>query len=106
MALVVLMGAIAGFVGFLPLWAALKLMQRSADVGMLSTAAKSLGGVFVSLVLLACAMLACSVFAHDYVGVFGAVELVAFVVFSVAYFMRRNKVLKRKAQDERESEGE
>ena len=106
MALAILMGTIAGFVGFLPLWAALKLMQRSASIGMAETAAKSLGGVTVSLILLAVAMFAASRIAHDYVGVFGLVELVTFVLFSVIYFMWRTKVLKRKVQDETESKGE
>ena len=105
MALCILVGAAAGFAGFLPLWVALKLTQRSTEVGMAATAAQSLGGVFVSLIVLALAMFVASRLAHDLVGIFGLVELVTFVIVSVVYFTHRNKVLRRKAQEEKKSKG-
>lgn len=105
MALAILMGALAGFAGFLPLGFALKLTQRSSQLGMGATAVQSLGGVTVSLIVLALAMFAASRIAHEFVGVFGLVELVSFVVISVVYFMWRNKVLRRSAKDTN-SEGE
>ena len=94
MALAIFVGALAGFAGFLPLGFALRLTQRSSSLGMGVTAVQSLGGVTVSLIVL-----------HDFVGVFGLIELLTFVVISVIYFMWRNKVLKRKAKDAK-SEGD
>ena len=105
MVVAILLGACAGFLGFLPLWAALLLTQRSTETGMGATAMQSLGGVTASLLILALTMFAAARFAHDYVGVFGAVELITFVLVSVVYFTRRNKVLRRRAQAEKNCKG-
>ena len=57
------------------------------------------------LVGLALAMFGASRLAHEYVGIFGLVELVTFVIVSVIYFTHRNKVLRRKAQEEKKNKG-
>ena len=73
----ILIGAITGFVGFLPLFAA-------------NAALYGLGGTFVSLVVVAVALIVCALVARPSVFPFGMAEIVSLIVCTAAYVWRKN----------------
>lgn len=81
----ILIGAIAGIIGFLPLFAALRLSLRSTASGSLGVLGFSFGGVFASLVVLVVELIACAVVARAFVLPFGLAEMCALVVSTACY---------------------
>lgn len=95
----VLCGILAGALGFVPLWGALKLARRANKQTMVSMAGNGLLGVFVSLIVLGVAMFLCSRLARDFILPFGAGEILTFLAVTSVYFMHRNHVIRRKTED-------
>ena len=86
----ILIGAITGFVGFLPLFAALRLARKQPSVSIANAALYGLGGTFVSLVVVAVALIVCAIVARPSVFPFGMAEIVSLIVCTAAYVWRKN----------------
>ena len=95
-ALGIIGGAVAGFVGFIPLFAAIRLSRRVMSVRMLASAATALLGTAVSLALEIAALLLCSNYAHDVLLPFGCAEIVVLVASISVYVVYKNVLAKRK----------
>ncbi len=106
MALAIACGILAGIVGFIPLFFALKLSRASESLTMVATAGQSLAGVFVSLVLLVVAMLLCAWLDRPSILPFGISEIAAFIAVTSVYFMWRNRVFRREKKLEDDSKGD
>ena len=85
----ILIGAITGFVGFLPLFAALRLARKHPSVSIANAALYGLGGTFVSLVVVAVALIVCALVARPSFP-FGMAEIVSLIVCTAAYVWRKN----------------
>lgn len=91
-------GIVAGLVGFLPLFVSLRLARRSTNLSAMSTGLYGLAGVFVSLIIVAVALIVCAVVARDIVLPFGIAEIVALIVSTSAYVVYKNVLAKRKSK--------
>lgn len=95
MLLSILGGILAGVLGFVPLWASLKLSRASQSTIVIAMAGQGLIGVFISLIMLGASMFVVSRIGREFVPTFGAAEIITFVVVTSVYFMWRNRVLRR-----------
>lgn len=95
-ALGIALGAVTGFIGFLPMFAAIRISRRVASSRMLASAANALLGCAVSLVVAVAGLLLCSNLAHDLLLPFGCAEIVALVVSTSVYVVYKNVLAKRK----------
>ena len=95
-ALGILLGAIAGFIGFLPLFAAIRISRRVTSVKMLASATNALVGTAVSLALAVAGLLLCSNYAHGVLLPFGCAEIVTLVASISVYVVYKNVLAKRK----------
>lgn len=100
MVLSALFGVLAGALGFIPLWGALKLARRSNNPTMPSMAGHGLLGVFISLIILGVAMFLCSRLARDLILSFGIGEILTFLAVTSVYFMHRNHVIRRSTEND------
>lgn len=92
MALAILLGLCAGFVGFLPMFFALRSYRKVLDNNStMRLAGYSLGAFLLSLVILALALFACSRIAHDQLLPFGCAEVVMLLVSTIAYVVSKNR---------------
>jgi len=92
MAVAILLGLCAGFVGFLPMFFALKSYRKVLAGGStMRLAGYSLGAFLISLVILAVALFACSKIAHDQLLPFGAAEVVMLLAATIAYVVSTNR---------------
>jgi hypothetical protein len=98
MALAIALGALAGIVGFLPLFAALRLARRSESTQVLTTGMYGLGGSCVSLLLVAIALILCAVVDRSMVVPFAVAEVVVLIVTTSAYVVYKNVLAKRKVR--------
>lgn len=98
MAVAIALGIVAGFVGFLPLFAALRLARRSTSTSALNAGLFGLGGTFVSLVVLVVAMILCASFDRADVLSFGIAEIASIIVFTSAYVVYKNVLAKKRKQ--------
>lgn len=89
-------GIVAGLVGFLPLFVSLRLALRSESLSAMTTGLYGLVGVFISLIIVAAALIVCAVVARDQVLPFAVAEIVAFIGFTSAYVVYKNVLAKRK----------
>lgn len=96
MLIAVIAGIAAGIVGFMPLFVSLRMARRSASLSAMSTGLYGLAGVFVSLIIVAVALIVCAVAARDQVLPFGVAEIVALIVSTSAYVLYKNVLAKRK----------
>lgn len=96
MAIAIALGIAAGFVGFLPLFAALRLARRSASTSAMSAGLYGLGGTFVSLIILIVAMILCASFDRPNVLPFGIAEIASIIVFTSAYVLYKNVLAKKR----------
>lgn len=94
MFLALLSGAVAGLIGFLPLFAGLQALRNHPTEGIGAVAAAGLGGVFSSFILLGAAIFLCSRIAPDFVLLFGLVEIFLFIIVSVSYFLWHNRQIR------------
>lgn len=96
MVLAVVAGVIAGFLGFVPLFASMRLSKKSLTLSTANTAMQGLVGVFVSLIVLAAALIVCAKVARDAVLPFGLAEMLALVALTSVYTLFRNGIIARK----------
>lgn len=92
----VVAGIVAGIVGFLPLFISLRLSRRSASLSAMGTGLYGLAGTFVSLIIVAVALIVCAVTNREVVLPFGVAEIVALIVSTSAYVVYKNVLAKRK----------
>ena len=89
-------GIAAGIIGFLPLFVSLRLSRRSESLSAMSMGLYGLAGTFVSLIIVAVAMIICAVVARDSVLPFGIAEILALIVSTSLYVVYKNVLAKRK----------
>lgn len=95
-AVAIILGIIAGAIGFIPIFVAIRLSRRSTSTSVMSAAACGLLGSFVSLVVVVVELLLCSKLAHDVLLPFGISELLALIVVTAIYVVYKNMLAKRK----------
>lgn len=91
-------GIAAGIIGFLPLFASLRLARRSTSLSAMSTGLYGLAGTFVSLIIVAVALILCAVMARDCVLPFGVAEIAALIASTSVYVVYKNVLAKRKGK--------
>jgi len=91
----ILVGALAGFLGFLPLVGSANMARRHPSTGTLSFGLYALGGVAISLVILIVSVVACAMVARECLVGFVVAEGVVFLGATIVYVLRRNSILKR-----------
>lgn len=89
-------GIAAGIIGFLPLFVSLRLARRSDSISPMSMGLYGLAGVFVSLIIVAVALILCAVLARDVVLPFGVAEILALILSTSLYVVYKNVLAKRK----------
>lgn len=92
----ILLGALTGFLGFLPLFLALRLSRRMTQGGNMEMALCGLAGTFVSLILVIVALIACKLLAAEIVLPFGIAEIVTLIASTSLYVLYKNVLSKRK----------
>ena len=90
MVLAILCGVVAGIIGFLPLWFALRSSHKHGDTTM-NLAVYALGSFVISLIVLAVLLFACSRIAKGMVLPFGVSEIFALIIVTCVYVVRRNR---------------
>lgn len=95
-ALGIILGAVAGFIAFLPLFAAIRISRRVTSVKMLASATNALLGTAISLALAVAGLLLCSNYGHDVILPFGCAEIVTLVTSISVYVVYKNVLAKRK----------
>ena len=91
----IIIGALAGFLGFLPLVGSANMARRHLSTGTLSFGLYALGGVAISLVILIVSVVACAMVARDGLVAFVVAEGIVFLGATIVYVLRRNAILKR-----------
>ena len=99
MGVAIVLGIIAGFVGFLALFAALRLSRRSTSTSPLNAGLYGLGGSCVSLLIVAVALIICAITAREMVIPFAIAEIVVLIVATVIYVLYKNVFQKKRAND-------
>ncbi|MBR0405780.1 MAG: hypothetical protein IJI68_11375 [Eggerthellaceae bacterium] len=91
----ILVGALAGFLGFLPLVGSANMARSHPSTGTLSFGLYALGGVAISLAILIVSVVACAMVARDGLVAFVVAEGIVFLGATIVYVLRRNSILKR-----------
>ena len=92
----VLLGILAGAVGFVPMFFALRLSRANATSSVVRDAALyGLGGVSVSLLVVVFELIVCALVARPLVLPFGVSELLALIVVTALYVVASNKTRNR-----------
>ena len=86
----ILIGIVAGILGFAPLFLSMGMSRRSTSTSPLSPGLYGLGGVSVSLVILVVALIIVALNFKDQLVFFAASETVVFLGCTIAYFVYRN----------------
>lgn len=95
-ALPVLLGILAGAIGFVPMLIALRLSRRNATTSVVRDAALyGLGGVCVSLLIVVVELIACALVARPLVLPFGVSELLALIAVTALYVVASNRTRNR-----------
>lgn len=95
--MLIALGALSGFLGFLPLFLALRLLRRStSSLQTLTVGLYGLGGVCVSMVVLVACLIACAMLAREMLLPFVACEGVVFLACTIGYVSYRNVFAVRK----------
>ncbi len=89
-------GIAAGIVGFLPLFVSLRLSRRSESLSAMSLGLYGLAGVFISLIIVAVALIVCAQVARSVILPFGIAEILALIVSTSLYVVYKNVLAKRK----------
>lgn len=92
----IVVGVLAGLLGFAPLVASANMAKSHPSTGTLSFGLYALGGVVVSLVILIVSVIACAMIARDGLVPFVVAEGIVFLGATIVYVVRRNSILKRK----------
>lgn len=85
MVIAIVLGALSGIVGFLPLFAGLRMTRKVTDTSNLGHLGALLLGVLASFALLFATAIACAVFARDLILPFVFAEVAALVVAAVGF---------------------
>lgn len=85
MAVAIVLGALAGIAGFLPLLAGLRMTRRVTDTSNLGHAGALLLGMLISVAVLFATAIACIVLARDFVLPFVLAEVVALSVTAIGF---------------------
>lgn len=85
MVLPIVLGAVCGVLGFLPLMVGLKLARKATPTSNLGHAGALLLGVFGSFLLLIVPLIVCIVVARDVVLPFTIAEVLALTVSAIGY---------------------
>lgn len=96
MLVAIIVGVVVGVVGFLPMFASLRLSRRSESLNTMTLGLYGLVGVFVSLIVVAVALIICAVTARDLVVPFAVAEIVALILSTSIYVVYKNVLAKRK----------
>lgn len=85
MAVAIVVGALAGVAGFVPLFAGLRMTRRVTDTSNLGHAGALLLGVLLSVAVLFVAAIACALLAREFVLPFVLAEVVALSVAAIGF---------------------
>ena len=96
MAAAIALGILAGIAGFIPLFIALRLSRNSTSP--LSAGLYGLGGFFVSLIVVAVALIICAVVAREMVLPFAVAEILTLVVVTSIYVVYKNVLAKKRVK--------
>ena len=91
MAAAIALGILAGIAGFIPLFIALRLSRKSTSTSPLS-------GFFVSLIVVAVALIICAVVAREMVLPFAVAEILTLVVVTSIYVVYKNVLAKKRVK--------
>lgn len=94
----VVLGIVAGIAGFIPLFVALRLSRRSTSTSPLNAGLFGLGGFFVSLVVVAIALIVCAVVSRESVIPFAVAEIVTLIAATSIYVVYKNVLQKKRAK--------
>lgn len=94
--MLIVLGALTGFLGFLPLFISLRLSRRSESTATLTLGLYGLAGVAVSLVILIVGLIACAMLVRDQLVAFTVAEGVVFLGATIVYVIYKNVLAKRK----------
>ena len=92
--MLVFLGAVVGFLAFLPVFVTLRLTRRSA-ASPLTLGLYGLGGVAISLVILVAGLIACAMLAREQIVAFAVAEAVLFLGCTIAWVVYRNAATSR-----------
>lgn len=98
MAAAIALGILAGIAGFIPLFIALRLSRKSTSTSPLSAGLYGLGGFFVSLIVVAVALIICAVVAREMVLPFAVAEILTLVVVTSIYVLYKNVLAKKRVK--------
>ena len=85
MAVAIVLGALAGIAGFLPLFAGLRMTRRVTDTSNLGHAGALLLGVLVSFAVIFASAIICAVIARDQILPFVLSEVAALSVSAIVF---------------------
>ena len=85
--MLIFLGILAGLLGFLPLFLAMRLGRRSTSIEPLTVGLYGLGGTCLSLVVLIVLLLLAAVNARSQLVSFAVSEVVVFLGVTIAYFV-------------------
>lgn len=88
--MLIVLGALVGLLGFLPVLVAMRVTKRSGVTNSLTLGLYGLGGVAVSLVILVVGLITCAYFARDQIIGFAVAEAVLFLGSTIAWVVYRN----------------
>lgn len=92
----VILGIIAGAIGFVPMLVALRLSRKNATSSIVRDAALyGLGGVCVSLLVVVVELIVCALVARPQVLPFGVSELLALIAVTALYVVASNRTRNR-----------
>lgn len=98
MVLAIVLGIVAGFAGFIPLFIALRLSRRSTSTSPLSAGLYGLAGFFVSMVVVAVALIICALVARESVVPFAIAEIVTLIAATSIYVVYKNVLAKKRVR--------
>ncbi len=88
--MLIVLGALVGLLGFLPVLVALRVTRRSGATNPLTLGLYGLVGVAISLVILVVGLLACAFLARDQLIGFAVAEAALFLGSTIAWIVYRN----------------
>lgn len=94
----IVLGALAGALGFAPIFLSMRLSRRSASQAALTIGLYGLVGVFASLVVLIAGLLACAFNARGVLVPFVVAEGIVFLGATIAYVVYKNVLAKRRTR--------
>ncbi len=94
--MLIVLGAVTGILGFLPLFLSLRLSRRSTSMHALTIGLYGLAGVAISLVILIVGLVSCAMLARDGLVGFVAAEGIVFLACTIAFVVYKNVLARRK----------